>query len=86
MLTESWSKDGSKKIYPSIFLQIFSSTESASTWCRSGPGPIEFLVELGPHYDVGYWSSMTRRNMMPIINLIKNEVVDVDSIFKFDRE
>ncbi|MCO5594378.1 hypothetical protein L7F22_048408 [Adiantum nelumboides] len=47
------------------------------------PGLIEFLVEVGPRYDVGCWSSMTRKNMMPIVNLIENEVVAVDSNFKF---
>ncbi|MCO5573780.1 hypothetical protein L7F22_027554, partial [Adiantum nelumboides] len=47
------------------------------------PGLIEFLVEVGPRYDVGCWSSMTRKNMMPIVNLIENEVATVDSNFKF---
>ncbi|MCO5611989.1 hypothetical protein L7F22_066250 [Adiantum nelumboides] len=47
------------------------------------PGLIEFLVEVGPCYDVGCWSSMTRKNMMPIVNLIENEVAAVDSNFKF---
>ncbi|MCO5605312.1 hypothetical protein L7F22_059494 [Adiantum nelumboides] len=41
------------------------------------------LIELGPRYDVGCWSSMTQKNMMPIVNLIKNEVAAVDSNIKF---
>ncbi|MCO5580089.1 hypothetical protein L7F22_033955 [Adiantum nelumboides] len=47
------------------------------------PRLIEFLVEVGPRYDVGCWSSMTRKNMMSIVNLIENEVAAVDSNFKF---
>lgn len=47
------------------------------------PGLIQFLAELGPRYDVGTWSSMTPKNLMPIVSLIENEVAAVDSNFKF---
>lgn len=47
------------------------------------PGLIEFLAEVGSYYAIGCWSSMTRRNMMPIVSLIEDEVCAVDSNFKF---
>lgn len=47
------------------------------------PRLIEFLAELGSHYDVGTWSSITPKNLMLIFNLIENEVTAMDSNFKF---
>ena len=47
------------------------------------PGLIEFLCEVGSRFAVGAWSSMTRRNMFPIVSLIEDLVCAVDPTFKF---
>ena len=47
------------------------------------PGLIDFLAQVGSRYAIGSWTSMTRRNMLPIVSLIEDEVQAVDPSFKF---